>query len=172
MNREDQRNRGQRAFPGVGGELSVLRGEWAEGFRLRGPCLQLCPPGFRCWLSKQRNIRNTQESMRVPAAVFSPYKRKKRRNLKYFQDKAKGRRWSTGPQSRLGRVSQNECSLQGPARWQTGQAGDRELSWAVRSFSETAIHVTLIAQSIIRCIYLCPWDMSPACLCLVFSKNK
>lgn len=47
-----------------------------------------------------------------------------------------------------------------------------ELSWAVRSFSETAIHVTLIAQSIIRCIYLCPWDMSPACLCLVFSKNK
>ena len=128
MNREDQRNRGQRAFPGVGGELSVLRGEWAEGFRLRGPCLQLCPPGFRCWLSKQRNIRNTQESMRVPAAVFSPYKRKKRRNLKYFQDKAKGRRWSTGAPEPAGKSVTEWVLVAGP-RLLTNRPG-----WWQRAF--------------------------------------
>jgi hypothetical protein len=43
---------------------------------------------------------------------------------------------------------------------------------AVRSFSEAAIHVTLVAQSIIRLIYPRPCDLSLAFLCLVSSKNK
>lgn len=130
MNHEDQRNRGQRALPGVVSAAGwIFSSPWwvSWGLWTKGPCLQLCPPGFRHWLSKQRNISNIQESMRVPAAVFSPYKKKIKEGIRnIFKIKSKGKDVEAlEPQSQLGRVSQNDCLLQGPAHWHTGQAGDR-----------------------------------------------
>lgn len=106
--------------------------------------------------------------MREPAAVFSPLK--KSSDLKYethVHEKAKGT-----TETRRGSVISVTALFRTLFADRHTRPVTGELSLAVRSFSETAVHFMLIAQSIIRHIYPCPCDMSPAILCLVPPQNK
>lgn len=98
---------------------------------------------------------------------------KKKSHLKYkdhFHEQSQGHRHKAAePAGRVMAVAALCRALfaNRPAMPVTGA-----LPLAVRSFSETVIHVKLIAQYIIRQIYPCPCDLSPAFLCLVSSENK